>query len=105
MGRSATSFGAAILYVFGDRGSLQRAGSAAHVFERALVSGIRATPPSAGDLSPLQDQQLGGVIMWVPSGFVFIVIALALLAKWIAESDRRLKFGMLAAVLEKEEPS
>jgi cytochrome c oxidase assembly factor CtaG len=53
-------------------------------------------------LTPLADQQLGGVIMWVPSGVVFIAIALALIARWIAESDRRLKFGRLAAVLEKE---
>jgi cytochrome c oxidase assembly factor CtaG len=51
-------------------------------------------------LTPLEDQQLGGVIMWVPSAIVFIVIALALFAKWLNESERRLKLGSLAAVLQ-----
>jgi putative membrane protein len=29
------------------------------------------------DLSPLQDQQLGGLIMWIPAGFVIVFAALA----------------------------
>ena len=41
--------------------------------------------------------------MWVPSGVVFIVVAMALMTRWISESDRRLKFGSLAALLEKEQ--
>ena len=43
--------------------------------------------------------------MWVPTGVVFIVIALALIARWLSESDRRVKLGSLAAVLEKEQQS
>jgi putative membrane protein len=35
------------------------------------------------------DQQLAGVIMWVPSGVVFIVFGLALLSAWLGESERR----------------
>jgi hypothetical protein len=41
--------------------------------------------------------------MWVPSAVVFIVIALALFAKWLVESDRRLKLGTLQAALQREE--
>jgi hypothetical protein len=41
--------------------------------------------------------------MWVPSGIVFIVSGLALFAKWLAESDRRLKLGSLQTALEKEQ--
>jgi hypothetical protein len=41
--------------------------------------------------------------MWVPSAVVFIIVALALFAGWLRESDRRLKFGSLAAVLEAEQ--
>jgi hypothetical protein len=37
--------------------------------------------------------------MWVPSAITFIVIALALFAKWLKESERRLKLGSLATVL------
>ncbi len=44
-------------------------------------------------LTPLQDQQLGGLIMWVPSGTVFIVVGLAMFAAWIGESERRGKLS------------
>ncbi len=33
-------------------------------------------------LTPLQDQQLGGAIMWVPGCVVFLVVAMAVL--WLA---------------------
>ena len=103
LGRSNTKFGAAVLYVFGTAVHCSALG-ALLTFSSVLWYPVYAETTQRWGLSPLQDQQLGGVIMWVPSGFVFIAIAMVLLAKWIAESDRRLKFGMLAAVLEKEEP-
>jgi putative membrane protein len=34
-------------------------------------------------LSPLEDQQLGGLIMWIPGGLVYIIAALALCARWL----------------------
>jgi putative membrane protein len=41
----------------------------------------------------LQDQQLAGLLMWVPSGIIFIVFGLALLAGWLGESERRARLG------------
>jgi cytochrome c oxidase assembly factor CtaG len=38
-------------------------------------------------LEPLADQQLAGVIMWIPGGVVYIVAALMLLAAWIRDSE------------------
>jgi len=35
-------------------------------------------------LTPLADQQLAGVIMWVPAGGVYLVVALWLLVRWIS---------------------
>jgi cytochrome c oxidase assembly factor CtaG len=35
----------------------------------------------------LQDQQLGGLIMWIPAGLVYIIAALALMAGWMRESE------------------
>jgi cytochrome c oxidase assembly factor CtaG len=35
-------------------------------------------------LSPLEDQQLGGLIMWVPGGLAYIVAGLAIVAGWLA---------------------
>ncbi len=34
-------------------------------------------------LSPLQDQQIGGLLMWVPANLVFFGIATFLFARWI----------------------
>ena len=36
-------------------------------------------------LTPLEDQQLAGLIMWVPAGLVYAVAALALAGIWVAE--------------------
>lgn len=101
IGRSATQYGAAALYVFGTAVHCSALG-ALLTFSRVLWYPVYADTTFRWGLAPLTDQQLGGVIMWVPSGAVFIAIALALMARWIAESDKRLKFGSLAAVLDKE---
>lgn len=42
-----------------------------------------------GTLSALEDQQLGGLIMWLPGGVVYAVAALALLARCIGIAPRR----------------
>ncbi len=39
-------------------------------------------------LTPLEDQQLAGVLMWVPGGIIYAGAALAMLALWIAGSSR-----------------
>jgi putative membrane protein len=38
-------------------------------------------------LTPLEDQQLGGLIMWVPGALVYVSVALALVARWIADTE------------------
>lgn len=50
-----------------------------------LYSSYEATAPIWG-LTPLEDQQLAGVIMWVPGGLIYLVVGLALFASWIAAS-------------------
>ena len=47
-------------------------------------------------IDALADQQLAGMIMWVPSGVIFIVVGLALLAGWLGESERRAQLGQAA---------
>jgi putative membrane protein len=34
-------------------------------------------------LSPLEDQQLGGLIMWIPGGLAYLVAGLVLCARWL----------------------
>jgi cytochrome c oxidase assembly factor CtaG len=48
-----------------------------------------AATTGAWGLTPLDDQQLGGIIMWVPGGGSYLLAALALFARWLRESERR----------------
>ena len=41
-------------------------------------------------LTPLADQQLGGIIMWVPGGLPYVAAALMLFVRLLGESDQRL---------------
>ena len=41
------------------------------------------------------DQQIAGLIMWVPSGVIFIVIGVALFAAWLGEAERRARLGVV----------
>lgn len=36
-------------------------------------------------LTSLEDQQLGGLIMWVPGAMVYVAVALAIMARWLRE--------------------
>jgi putative membrane protein len=39
-------------------------------------------------MEPLEDQQLAGLIMWVPAGVLFLLIALTLFVAWLGEAER-----------------
>jgi putative membrane protein len=47
-------------------------------------------------LDAAADQQLAGLLMWVPSGAAFIVFGLGLMAAWLGESDRRARLGSVS---------
>ena len=49
-------------------------------------------------LDPLADQQLAGLLMWIPAGVVFIVLGLALFAAWLGEAQRRVALGRTDAL-------
>jgi putative membrane protein len=40
-------------------------------------------------LSALEDQQLGGLIMWVPGGLAYVIVALSIVAAWLAPPRMR----------------
>jgi cytochrome c oxidase assembly factor CtaG len=50
-------------------------------------SGYAATTTLWG-LAPLADQQLAGVIMWIPAGLVYLAAALTLMVTWIRATER-----------------
>jgi len=52
---------------------------------------------AAWQVDALADQQLAGLLMWVPAGVIFIVFGLALIAAWLGEAERRVRFGITDA--------
>jgi len=47
---------------------------------------VKAAPTSG--LDPLADQQLAGVIMWIPAGLVYLGAGLALAVAWLREAEQ-----------------
>src|SRR5215207_8009155 len=72
--------GAAVLYVFGLALESTVLG-ALLTFSRAPWFASHLTTTASWSLSPLEDQQLAGLIMWIPGGMVYLVIALALFSR------------------------
>jgi putative membrane protein len=46
-----------------------------------------ATTTAPWGLDPLTDQQLAGVLMWIPAGGIYLAVALALLVSWIRATE------------------
>jgi putative membrane protein len=44
--------------------------------------------PLSWGMTPLEDQQLAGLIMWVPGGSIYLAAALGLFATWLRVSSR-----------------
>lgn len=44
---------------------------------------LQTVDASAFGLSPLQDQQLAGLFMWVPAGALYLLAGLALMTRWL----------------------
>jgi putative membrane protein len=42
---------------------------------------LEGSPPLG--MTPLEDQQLGGLVMWVPGGFAYMIAGLALVRRWL----------------------
>jgi putative membrane protein len=49
---------------------------------------LQAATAAAWGLTPLEDQQLAGLIMWIPAGTIYAGAALALIAVWIKRSRK-----------------
>jgi putative membrane protein len=81
-------YGAAVLYLFTTSVHSGVLGALITFTGTVLYPAYNRTTASWG-LTALEDQQLGGLIMWVPAGLVYIVAGLALCAGWMRESERR----------------
>lgn len=81
-------YGAGVLFVFmtamhsGILGALI-------TFAERLWYPVHEGRTRAAGLDPLQDQQLAGLLMWIPAGVILMVLGLGFLAAWLGESERR----------------
>ena len=104
----ATFVGTSILFwwglVYGRYGRVGYGAGVFYVFTTVVHSGILgalvtfagrplypiyAAPSAALGVDPLGDQQVAGLLMWVPAGIVLTLLGLALFAAWLGEAERR----------------
>jgi cytochrome c oxidase assembly factor CtaG len=87
--RGIVVYGAGVLYLFVTSVESGALGALLTV-ARSVVYPAYRTSGEAWGLTGIEDQQLAGLIMWVPAGLVYVAAALAMIAGWLRESDRRL---------------
>ena len=84
------AYGAAFLYVFTTAIHTGALGALLTFAPRLWYPAYSGSTEAWG-LTALQDQQIGGLIMWVPASIVYLVAGLALVAAWLKESEARLE--------------
>jgi cytochrome c oxidase assembly factor CtaG len=88
--RGRAGYGAAVVYVF-----ITAVHGAVLGALLTVSPGVWYTPyltTHTNGLTPLEDQQLAGLLMWVPAGLAFAAGGLFLFAEWLRQSDRRSRF-------------
>jgi putative membrane protein len=85
-GKRRLSYGMAILYLFPAKIAGFVIGAALTLTSQVVYSTYTHVPRLWG-LSALEDQQLGGLIMWVFGGFIFVVPILFLVTEWMKEDE------------------
>ncbi|GJG89599.1 hypothetical protein tb265_47800 [Gemmatimonadetes bacterium T265] len=79
--------GARLLYVTAAGVPMGLLGAALTFAMRPWYAGHYGTTAAWG-LTPLEDQQLAGVVMWVPAGLVYLGVASALFVRWLRGAER-----------------
>jgi putative membrane protein len=81
-------YGAAVFYVFTTTVHTGLLGAILTLATSSFYPGYAVTAAARG-VDPVEDQQLAGLIMWVPAGIVLTVAGVALFAAWISAADHR----------------
>jgi putative membrane protein len=84
-------YGIGVVYVFATAMHTQILG-ALLTFAGRVWYPTHAHRTAAAGVSAIDDQQLAGVVMWIPFGVVFVLVGLALFAAWLGEAERRVAF-------------
>ena len=56
-------------------------------FARAPWYPTYASGAAAWGLTPMSDQQLAGLIMWIPASLAYLIAALAIMRRWLRDSE------------------
>jgi len=86
--RGRKAYGGAFLYVFTTAVHTSALGALLTFSPRIWYPDYHNSMQAWG-LTPLEDQQIGGLIMWIPAGLVYLATGLSLCAAWLKESDVR----------------
>lgn len=87
-GRRRLDYGATMLFV-ATAAILSGLPGALMVLTARPFYAIHAAGAARWGLTALEDQQLAGLIMWIPAGFAYLLAVLVLLARWMQAADRR----------------
>jgi len=83
-------YGVAVVFVFATAGHSEALGALLTFAPRVWYPLYVMRAPAAG-VDALEDQQLAGLIMWIPFGVIFLILGLGLFAAWLGEAERRAK--------------
>jgi putative membrane protein len=83
-----SDYGAAAWHLFATMIHTSILGALMALAPRVLYVAQTQTAMAWG-LTPLEDQQLAGMIMWVPAGTIYAAAAMTMLALWIRGSSER----------------
>ena len=83
---------AAVLYLFTTSVHTTVLGALLTFSSRAWYP-LYAPATAAWGLTPLEDQQLAGLIMWVPANLSYLIAALAVASAWLKEPAPRVALG------------
>ena len=62
-------------------------------FSRTLWYPAYGSAAASWGLTALEDQQLAGLVMWVPASIGYLVAALLLFSAWLRASEARVRQG------------
>jgi putative membrane protein len=83
-------YGAAVFFVFTTAVHTGLLGALIAVSKMPIYS-VYANLPGLSRDAALADQEVAGLVMWIPAGLVLTLVGIALFAAWLGESERRLR--------------
>jgi putative membrane protein len=95
--KPSMGYGPGILYIFTTGLHTSVLGALLTFAPRPWYHPYLTTAP-IWHITAIEDQQLGGLIMWIPAGTLLLIVSLVLLARWLNESQTRFQYTEIAGM-------